>query len=575
MKTKTLLYLMVFLMMTFIVNAQDDEKPGKIKKKSVSSKTVKKSWSIGAYGGLPIVFGDVNPDYLSYGYGINIKKALSNSLELRMQLSNGFVYGVDRKFANANMIQSNPALNGTNDPAVDFTTLGYTYFNYKTTFYEGNFHLVYNFGYNDHRLREDPRANFFIFIGAGGLMFKTYTDQLNSFGSLYNFSTIYNDYTAGNITQSEAQKQVRELLDRNFETPTDGMPEGNGFVPDTEVLGHILLPNVNAGVGVRFKLGNRVDLSLESKASFCDNDLLDGQRWDRVTYGLSANNDILLFTTLGINIRLGAINNVNWFDNPSAMHYKVTLENKRKISLLSSDVDNDGVSDYFDKDLETPEGVKVDVNGKPMDTDGDGIADYLDKEPFSDMGAVVDEEGKSIDSDKDGVPDHKDLDPDTDEGMLVNFQGVPIGGKGSMSGIRGGSLGFLPAIFFGFDNANVGTEFLSHLSLVAEAMKNNPNTRLKVVGYTDPVGSADYNHNLGMRRAQAVVNILTMQGVDANRFEIDSKGATEPLTDVRSADANRLNRRVQFEMLNASSSSNVDENVEEDVEFEEVPVEEE
>ncbi|MBT4337570.1 MAG: OmpA family protein [Bacteroidetes bacterium] len=579
MKTKTLLCLMAILMTSFIVIAQEDEKPGKIKKKTVSQKTaINKSWSIGVFGGVPIVFGDVNPEYMAYGYGINIKKAVSNNLELRFQASNGFAFGVDRKYANANMIQSNPALNGVNDAAINFfnnpPTPAYTYYNYKMTFYEANFHVVYNFAFNDFRMKEDPRVNYFLFIGAGGLMFKTYTDQLNSFGSLYSFSTVYNDYVAGNINQSESQDRVSAMLDREYETAADGNPDGNGFAPDPQFLSHTMLANINGGIGVRFKLGSRIDLSLESKASFCDNDLLDGQRFDRLTYGLSANNDILLFTTLGINIRLGALNNVYWFDNPAAMHYKVTLENKRKISLLSSDIDNDGVSDYFDKDLETPEGVKVDVNGKALDTDGDGIADYLDKEPFSDVGAIVNEEGISIDTDEDGVPDHRDLDPNTDKDMLVNFQGVPIGGKGSMSGIRGGSLGFLPAIFFSFDNASVKTEFLSHLSLVAEAMKNNTGANLRVIGYTDPVGSADYNHSLGLRRAQAVINLLSLQGVDASRFEAVSKGATEPLTDVRSADANRLNRRVQFEIISGSIEPPVDTDMEESIDvFEEVPTE--
>ena len=92
MKTKTLLCLMAILMTSFIVIAQEDEKPGKIKKKTVSQKTaINKSWSIGVFGGVPIVFGDVNPEYMAYGYGINIKKAVSNNLELRLQIGRAHV----------------------------------------------------------------------------------------------------------------------------------------------------------------------------------------------------------------------------------------------------------------------------------------------------------------------------------------------------------------------------------------------------------------------------------------------------------------------------------------------------
>ncbi|MFC2113715.1 OmpA family protein [Bacteroidota bacterium] len=575
MKAKTAFQLFLLVLLAFSLSAQDATKSDNVKKTGKSANAVKGSWTMGVYGGVPIIFGDVNPEYFAYGYGISIKKSLSHSFEIRTQFSRGSAFGVDRKYATQNMIQSNPALNGKNNSLVDFTAAGgYTYYNYKTSFYEGSLQFLYNFSFNDFRLKETPRANCYFFFGAGGLMFKVANDQINSSGSLYDFSTVYSDYTAGTITQNEAQKLVIDLLDRDYETIADAMPDGNGFIPDPVYFGHIVLAGVNTGVGVRFKLSSRMDLALESKATFTNNDLLDGQRWDRQSGDLSAYNDIFFFTTIGLNFRLGPLNNVYWFDNPSAMQYKVTLDNKRKISLLSSDVDNDGVSDYFDKDLETPEGVKVDANGMALDSDNDRIPDYLDKEPFSDPDAIVNEEGISQDSDGDGVPDHKDLDANTPKEMLVNFQGVPIGERGSRSGIGGTSLGFLPAIFFNFDDASIRTEFLSPISTVAAAMKYNPNQKLRVIGYTDQVGTPEYNQELGLRRAQAVVNILTMQGIAADRFEIVSKGSTEPLTDVTTSDANRLNRRVQFEIIKDTAPAAVEEApVTPTEEFEEVPVE--
>ncbi len=68
----------------------------------------------------------------------------------------------------------------------------------------------------------------------------------------------------------------------------------------------------------------------------------------------------------------------------------------------------------------------------------------------------------------------------------------------------------------------------------------------------DNIGSAEYNKALGLRRAQAVVSVLEMQGISKDRIEVISKGEAEPLTDVRSGDANRLNRRVQFKVIETS-----------------------
>ncbi len=517
-----------------------------------STQKVKKSWAIGAFGGMPIVFGDVNPDFRAVSYGLNIQKAISNTISLRLHGASGFASGVDRKFANWNMITSNPALNGKNNPLVDFDYPGgYTYWNYKMDFYQASFQMLYSFSATDFRMSESPKSNFFLIFGAGAMLFRTYTDQLDANGNPYDFSAIKSDYEARVIEQNEVKKRVAAMLDRNYETPADGNPMGDARTFQRAFLNHTFVPEWTAGVGVRFKLSSRLDLSLETKLSYSATDLLDGQRWDRVTYGLSANHDVFFMIMLGLNIRLGRTDNIYWFDNPATMHYKMTVENKRKVQLITQDSDGDGVPDIFDKDPHTPPGVAVDAHGVPLDSDGDGIPDYLDDDPFTPKGVAVDERGVPLDSDGDGVPDHLDLEPNTPKGNLVNFQGITIFSAEDRDRMTGtvSAAGFLPAIFFDFDDATLRTEALSALSIVAAALKANPSQRLRIIGFTDNVGNPEYNKKLGERRANAVANYLKLQGVSADRLEIVSKGSTEPLSVVSSRDANRLNRRVQFELI--------------------------
>lgn len=553
MKKSIFITLLVLFSVTLF--AQNESGSEKIKKKKNENYKPKKSWSIGAFGGNPIIFGDVNINPKALGYGINIQKAFGHSLSLRLQVAKGFAKGVDRKYMNTNMVDHNPAFNGGNSSYYDYSTNGkHTYFNFKTDYLESNLQLVYNFDFQSFRTAENPKFNAYLFLGGGALIFNSSTDQLNNSFVMHDFNSIYDDYVAGTITQGEAKTKALELIDGDYETPLEGNPKGDAKSFETEVLGGAFLATINGGLGMRFKLSPRVDLAIEGRATYTKNDLIDGQRWERsgIDGEVSRNDDIILFTSLGINIRLGKLDNVYWFDNPSAQHYKVTLENKRKVALLSSDVDNDGVSDYFDKDLETPEGVRVGVNGVPIDSDNDGIPDYQDANPFSDKGATVDSKGQAIDSDGDGVPDHKDLDNNTKGGELVNFQGKSIGKRGSATGVAGSSLGFLPAIFFDFDNATLRTEFLGDLATIANALKYNSGAKLQIIGYTDNIGSAEYNKALGLRRAQAVVSVLEMQGITKDRIEVISKGEAEPLTDVKSGDANRLNRRVQFKVIETS-----------------------
>ena len=65
-------------------------------------------------------------------------------------------------------------------------------------------------------------------------------------------------------------------------------------------------------------------------------------------------------------------------------------------SIDNLDTDEDGVKDGEDVCPGTPKTAKVTPNGCPEDSDQDGVSDYLDKEPLTKMGAFVDESGVTI-----------------------------------------------------------------------------------------------------------------------------------------------------------------------------------
>ena len=50
------------------------------------------------------------------------------------------------------------------------------------------------------------------------------------------------------------------------------------------------------------------------------------------------------------------------------------------------------------------------------------------------------------------------------------------------------------------------------------------------VGYTDRIGSEDYNKRLSVRRANAVKKYLVAKGVDASNVFVDGKGEANPVT---------------------------------------------
>jgi OOP family OmpA-OmpF porin len=56
------------------------------------------------------------------------------------------------------------------------------------------------------------------------------------------------------------------------------------------------------------------------------------------------------------------------------------------------------------------------------------------------------------------------------------------------------------------------------LSEATEILKRYPDLRVEVAGHTDSKGTDAYNQKLSERRATAVYNYLTKNGVDAGRL---------------------------------------------------------
>lgn len=87
------------------------------------------------------------------------------------------------------------------------------------------------------------------------------------------------------------------------------------------------------------------------------------------------------------------------------------------------------------------------------------------------------------------------------------------------------ALRFDVPVYFGFDEATVasqGEEALGRFSQVVD--KYYPQAQITVEGFTDPAGSAQYNQELGMRRAEAVKGHLMDQGLTEDRIRTVSYG---------------------------------------------------
>ncbi len=206
------------------------------------------------------------------------------------------------------------------------------------------------------------------------------------------------------------------------------------------------------------------------------------------------------------------------------------------------DSDGDGVPDYLDKCPNTPTGVKVDASGCPIDSDGDGVPDYLDKCPNTPKGVTVDAKGCPIDSDGDGVPDYLDKCPNTPKGTKVDADGCPIKEVVEHTTLSGDTN-------FEFDKSSLLSNAYTTLDNLALSMKENPGYKWEIAGYTDGIGSAQYNVTLSRQRAQSVVDYLVRKGVDRNNLKIVGYGKDNPVATNDTPEGRAMNRRVEIKLL--------------------------
>jgi outer membrane protein OmpA-like peptidoglycan-associated protein len=84
------------------------------------------------------------------------------------------------------------------------------------------------------------------------------------------------------------------------------------------------------------------------------------------------------------------------------------------------------------------------------------------------------------------------------------------------------------------------------LAKVAGILQAYPGLKVQVEGYTDSVGSDDYNQKLSENRAGGVKDFLVSQGVSATNITSQGFGKNDPVADNSTASGRAQNRRVNL-----------------------------
>jgi outer membrane protein OmpA-like peptidoglycan-associated protein len=102
-------------------------------------------------------------------------------------------------------------------------------------------------------------------------------------------------------------------------------------------------------------------------------------------------------------------------------------------------------------------------------------------------------------------------------------------------------------IYFDVNKDVVKPESYGTLKEITSILNENPNVKVKIVGYTDSDGANTANLDLSKRRGVSVKNELVKTfGIDVSRLESDGLGETQPIAPNDTTENKALNRRVEF-----------------------------
>jgi peptidoglycan-associated lipoprotein len=104
-------------------------------------------------------------------------------------------------------------------------------------------------------------------------------------------------------------------------------------------------------------------------------------------------------------------------------------------------------------------------------------------------------------------------------------------------------------VHFDYDSSVVKSSEKGHVTAVADYLKANGATAVKIEGHCDERGTEEYNRALGERRAMALREDLVRMGIEANRVDTISYGKDRPVDTGSSDAAHRKNRRGEFVLL--------------------------
>ena len=104
-------------------------------------------------------------------------------------------------------------------------------------------------------------------------------------------------------------------------------------------------------------------------------------------------------------------------------------------------------------------------------------------------------------------------------------------------------------LHFAYKSYKLLPQSIKLIKPIAKYLKNHPNVNIQILGFTDSIGSQNYNYILSRHRANAVKNALIKMGISKDRITIHGYGENRPIATNATSVGRAQNRRVEFKII--------------------------
>ncbi len=107
----------------------------------------------------------------------------------------------------------------------------------------------------------------------------------------------------------------------------------------------------------------------------------------------------------------------------------------------------------------------------------------------------------------------------------------------------------LNSVHFDTNSSEILSDSFPVLNQIADFLRENPDTKIKITGHTDLTGDVSLNKILSVERAESVRAYLHSKGIERKRMIPDGKGSTQPVINNLDPESSRINRRTEFQVV--------------------------